>query len=160
MRPGNPSDAMMVLFEERAAWADLAGRYRFLYGMSLQERLATQAVDIQDWWQIGGQLELPIRVTAAERDEWLAGRPEKVRDIIIKVALETRVPVKRIMGGQGLAHYVGARHEVVRRLAAMPWRGGFRDSGHPSPQQIAQWMNLERTTVAGILSKRTVVRGG
>lgn len=145
----------MMVFEERAAWADLAGRYRFTYEMSLQERLATQGLDVQGWWRIGGQLEMPIRVTRAERDEWLAGRPEKVRDIIIKVALQTRVPVRRILGSQRLAHYVAARHEVVRRLAAMPWGG----SG-PSPRQIAQWMNMDRSTVARIVPKRLDERGG
>lgn len=139
--------------DERAAWADLAERYHFTYGMSLQERLATQGADVQDWWRIGGQLEMPIRITAAERNEWLAGRPEKVRDVIIKVALETKVPVKRILGAQHVAQYVAARHEAVRRLAALPWQGGWREGGHPSPQQIAQWMNMERSTIAGILAR-------
>jgi hypothetical protein len=144
MRPGNPNDAMTV-FEEREAWADLTGRYRFTYGMSLQARIATQGLDIQNWWRIGGQLET-----------W----PEKVRDIIIEVAQETQVRVRHILGDRQLPQIVEARHEVVRRLAAMPWRGGWRESGHPSPQQIARWMNMERSTVARILSKQADVRGG
>jgi hypothetical protein len=45
--------------DTRAAWADLAARYRWLYGASLQGRLATQRYDVGDWYWIGGQLELP-----------------------------------------------------------------------------------------------------
>lgn len=147
----------MVMFadpEEREAWADLAARYSWLYGASLQKRLASQGDDVGAWWAIGGKLDTAIRVPVAERDEWLDGRPEKVRDVIIKVALETHVPVMRIMGGQHLRHVVEARHEVVRRLAALPWRGGYRGCGHPSPQQIAQWLNMERSTVARLLGER------
>jgi hypothetical protein len=47
---------------EREAWANLAARYRWLYNMSLQERLALPHVhkDITRWWCIGGKRETPL----------------------------------------------------------------------------------------------------
>lgn len=40
----------------RATWIDLAARYRFIYGMTLQERLDTPLIraDVNAWWRIGG----------------------------------------------------------------------------------------------------------
>jgi hypothetical protein len=44
---------------ERATWADLAARYRFNYGMTLQERLDFPLIraDVNRWWSIGGKRE-------------------------------------------------------------------------------------------------------
>lgn len=42
----------------RALWEDLSQRYRFLYGLTLQERLAEMRPDVADWWWVGG-LKVP-----------------------------------------------------------------------------------------------------
>jgi hypothetical protein len=50
---------------ERATWADLAARYRFNYGMTLQERLDLPFIraDVNHWWSIGGQRETRIPIS-------------------------------------------------------------------------------------------------
>ena len=46
----------LVPEDVRRTWDDLAARYRWLYGMTLQERLDTPRVraDVNAWWRIGG----------------------------------------------------------------------------------------------------------
>jgi hypothetical protein len=41
----------------RDAWRDLAQRYRWLYDMTLQERLDQPRVraDVNGWWRVGGK---------------------------------------------------------------------------------------------------------
>jgi hypothetical protein len=48
---------------ERAVWADLAARYRFTYGMTLQKRLDLPLVrgDVNRWWDIGGERASPTQ---------------------------------------------------------------------------------------------------
>lgn len=38
---------------DRPAWKALADSYSFLYGMTVQARLATQRDDVMDWWWLG-----------------------------------------------------------------------------------------------------------
>lgn len=171
--------------DTRAAWAALAGMYRWLYGQSLQERMVEIRTDVADWYWIGGKLEVPKLPARRQRDltagphtpVWpprgsrrlapsaaaptvaepepsdegaspLSGRPPMVRDIIMKTALQTGVALDLILGDSRRWAPVQARHLCVRRLAALPWR-----DGHPSHQQIAQWMNMERTTVLYVLKQ-------
>jgi hypothetical protein len=169
--------------DTRADWMDLACMYRWLYRCSLQERLATQAADVSEWFQIGGPARRQRDLTAGPHTPvWspqgsrrlapvtteptvaepaggieapqpmlgspLAGRPSAVKQIIMRVSAQTGVEVSRIMGKRRRWADAQARHLAVRRLAAMPWCGS-----HPSPQQIAQWMNMERTSVLHALGR-------
>lgn len=175
--------------DTRREWAALAGMYRFLYGMSLQDRLAEQRFDVAAWYWIGGTLEVkaPTRrqrdLTAGSHTPvWpprgsrrlapstagesvaepgepgeraspnlgspLSGRPDVVKEIVMRTSVQTGVPLWRIMSKRQRWAEVQARHLCVRRLAALPWCGD-----RPSHEQIAQWMNLERSTVTLIIGQ-------
>ena len=173
--------------EKRAEWKALADMYSFLYGESLQARLAEMRFDVAAWYWIGRSLELPgparrqrdltagphtpvwpprrsrrpeSQATVASVAEPatmsetpprmlgspLSGRPDPVKEIVMRTSAQTGVPVSAIMGKRRRWEESQARRLCVRRLAAMPWCGG-----HASHQQIAQWMNMERTSVLAIL---------
>jgi hypothetical protein len=53
VRPPQP----LVPEEVRRTWDDLAARYRWLYGMTLQERLDQPLIraDVNGWWRVGGR---------------------------------------------------------------------------------------------------------
>jgi hypothetical protein len=130
--------------EAREVYLDLKQRYRFLYGMGLQARLATQGQDIVDWWGIGrpGERRPPVATPEPRAPARWGDLPDRVRETIRAVAAERGVPVEKIMGYQHLASYAQARQECYRRLRAMPWRGG-----HPSLLQIGLWLHRDHTTV-------------
>jgi hypothetical protein len=47
----------MIRPKTLAAWRSLAAAYRFLYRLSLQDRLAGQVADVTAWHRLGGRSE-------------------------------------------------------------------------------------------------------
>jgi hypothetical protein len=145
--------------QEREAYLDLKQRYRFLYGMGLQERLRDQGEDIVHWWEMGRKACGPIPVNPAkpalvepapERGppRW-ADLPERVREIIRAVAQERGVTAADIVGYRKTGRIADARQECYRRLRAMSWPGG-----QPSLMQIGVWLHRDHTTVMHGVNKR------
>jgi hypothetical protein len=134
--------------EERAAYLDLTQRYRFLYRMGLQARLATQGGDIVDWWGMGVPGARPP--PAAEPEARWGDLPDRVRETIRAVAQERGVSPADIVGDRRTGRIADARLECYRRLRAMSWRG----DRHPSLLQIGLWLQRDHTTVHHGVNKR------
>lgn len=147
--------------QDREAYLDLKQRYRFLYGVGLQERLSDQGEDIVHWWEIGVRAQGPVPVNPAKPalvvesppepmppPRW-ADLPDRVREIIRLVAQERGVSPADIVGYRKTGRIADARQECYRRLRAMSWPGG-----HPSLMQIGVWLHRDHTTVMHGVNKR------
>jgi hypothetical protein len=143
---------------EREVWVDLAARYRFTYDMSVQARLAEQSADVEAWWGVISRQPPPAPKTPrrppGEGAPPFEALPERVRDIITAVKVETGIDLSR-MAGRQTQPVTAARHEAIRRLGAMPWAYG----GHPKSTQIGYWLGLDHTTVLDVLKAAVTVDG-